>query len=124
MEPIFDRSGQTVGWFSGDVVRDVQGHAVAFVRGESVYSYQGRHLGELSNGFFRDRAGHAVAFLAKHAFGPLTPLPGLPPLPPLPSIAPLPPLPGLAPIAPMPTLTWSPLSWDHFIYGKMPGGSN
>lgn len=118
VEPIFDRSGATVGWLLDDTVRDLSGRAVAFISSGALFSYRPEHLGYFSDGFFRDRQGAAVAFLSRHGLGPLAPIPRVPPVPPVPQIAPIPPIPPIAPIPQIPSSVWSPVTWPSFLEGR------
>jgi hypothetical protein len=116
MQPIFDSEGLTVAWLNdNNVIHDLDGDAIAFVRGNIVHDCGGAQLGWLVNGYFRDGDGDALAFMQGCVGGPLPPPPELAPLPPLPVLPPLPPLPALAGLQPLFSLDWSGLTWDQFM---------
>ena len=115
MEPIFDSSGQVVGWISdGSLVNRSNDH-VAFLHEGAVFSYQRGHLGTFDQGFFRDQNGHAVAFVEGAHGGPVKPIQSVPPVPAVPPVPPVQPVAPVAPIPPNPSLSWSSLSWDEFM---------
>jgi hypothetical protein len=115
MKPIYSRTGQTVGWLTGDVIYDRNNRYRAFISKGEVYTYQGRHLGRLDSGFFRDRQGHAVSFMDGATGGPIPPIPAIAPIAPIPPIPPIPLIPPIAPIAPIASFNWSVLDWDGFL---------
>lgn len=86
------------------------GEPVAYVSGDSIYSFPGRHLGWFLNGWIRDHNGHAVFFSDIAQGGPLKPLKQLKPLKGLKQFKPLKGLRQLKPLKPIPTFFWSELS--------------
>jgi hypothetical protein len=115
VEPIFDAYGVVVAWFSRDVLYDLHGYAVAFIRYKAVYGYDGVQVGFFSDGLFREGYGNVVAFMRNAQGGPLRPIPRIPPIPPIPQIPPIPPIPDIPVIPPIPTLNWSQMNWEQFL---------
>jgi hypothetical protein len=114
MEGIFDIDGLTVAWLDDDLVRDLDGYAVAFIRSSAVYDYNGVQFGFFDNGFFRDDDGNAVAFIRAAHGKPLLPEIKLLPIQPDPHEPPLHPVPDAPAILPESTPFWSDLDWDLF----------
>ena len=106
MKPIFDRYGRTVGWQNDSSIIDRHNSCRAFIRNNSVFSYNGQYLGVFENKYFRDRYGYCVAFMAGATKGPITPIHEIPLIPPIPPILPIPPVP---PIPPIGMFNWSDL---------------
>ena len=115
---LYDSRGVPVAYSDDDEhIYTFPGQPVAYVHGDSVWSYAGAHLGRFDTGWLRDNAGNA-AFFTEHATGgPLRPLKALKPLKGLRALKPLKGLRQLRPLAPLPTLSWSPLSGEMFFTG-------
>jgi len=116
--PIFDRSGNVIGWLDREIIRDMNGQHRAFVTEDRVYNYGGRFLGRIHNGFFRDSNGNAIAFIKGAGGGPLLPIPSIPPIPPVFPVSPVKPVPSVPPVSPIPSLYWSNANWDSFLGGS------
>lgn len=117
MEPIFDRTGRTVGWLEDSVVFDMRPRHRAFIDAGAVFAYNRRYVGTLDNGFFRDRSGHAVAFMEGATRGPIPPVAAVPPVTPVPPVPPVAPVPPVPPVPPVGQLSWSAMSWEDFLRG-------
>lgn len=115
LEPIFDRTGRTVGWLNDCAVLDREARALAFVDRDAVFAYDGQHRGWLQSGLFYDRRGRAVAF-TKHANGRVSlPLTEAPPLPPVVPVPRLPPVPRVPPLTPVWSCRWSDDPWESVL---------
>jgi hypothetical protein len=115
MEGIFDIDGRTVAWLQEDIVRDLDGYAVAFIRGSAVYSYSSVQLGFFVDGYFRDEEGNAVALICSAHGKPLLPVFKPSPIQPDLHEPPLHPGPDVPATPPTPTTFWSDLEWDDFV---------
>jgi hypothetical protein len=115
MEGIFDIDGRTVAWLHDDLVRDLDGYAVAFIRGSAVYSYSSVQLGFFINGYFQDEEGNAVALIRGAHGKPLLPVIQPSPIQPDLHEPPLHPVPDVPAIPPISTTFWSDLDWDDFV---------
>jgi len=118
MEPIHDQRGETVGWLKKDIVYDIDGSPVAFIRKKEVINFHGMHLGRFVNGFFRDEGGQVVTFIKGATGGPILPIPSITPIPPIPGITPIRPISPIPPIAPINSLSWSSKSWNAYLEGN------
>lgn len=118
MRPLRDHSGSVCAWLDGEIIRDLNGAAVAFMRNENIISYRGDHLGRMKTGYIRDHSGNAVAWLEGAQGGPLLPVAGVAPVRPVRQIAPIAPIPPIPPVPPIPSLGWSPGGWDQFCAGS------
>ena len=115
MRPIFDEHGKTVSWLSKDVIYDLGGEEIAFIKDKAVFTYDGKYVGIFENGFFRDKSGHAVAFLTGAYGGPKLPTPEIPPVPPVPAKHPVPSSPPAMSEDPTVKSKWSRIDWIEFI---------
>jgi hypothetical protein len=115
MEGIFDIDGRTVAWLHDDLVRDLDGYAVAFIRGSAIYNYNGVQLGFFVNGYFQDEEGNTVAAIRGAHGKPL--VPEIKPSPIQPDLhePPLDPVPDVPATPPISTTFWSDLEWDDFV---------
>jgi hypothetical protein len=76
----YDNSGRAVAYSEdGEHVFTFSGHAVAFIKGASIYDYSGRHLGWFKKGWVRENAGRYVYFTEKAKGGPPRPTMERPP---------------------------------------------
>ena len=97
MEPLYERSGEVYAWLeveSGRII-NLRGKHVAFLGGDSIYSWSGRHLAWWRGDHARDHDGRVVVFTRKaRGLGPV--LPALGSMPPRPTLAAAPPKPARA----------------------------
>ena len=115
MEGIFDIDGRTVAWLDDGLVRDLDGYAVAFIRGSALYNYNGVQLGFFIDGYFREDEGNAVALIADAHGKPLLPVFRPSPMQPDLHEPPPSPVPEALAIPPISTTFWSDLEWDDFV---------
>jgi hypothetical protein len=115
MEGIFDIDGRTVAWLHDDLIRDLDGYAVAFIRGSAVYNYNGVQFGFFIDGYFREEEGNTVAVIPTANGKPLPPVFRPSPIQPDLHQPPLHPIPDAPAIPPISTTFWSDLEWDDFI---------
>ena len=115
MRPIFDKDGKTVSWLSKDVIYDLRGETIAFIKDKEVFNYVGKYIGIFENGFFRDKSGHAVAFLTGAYGGPSLPSPEIPPVPPVPATHPIPSSPPAMSEDATVKSMWSRIQWNEFL---------
>lgn len=92
-----------------------EGQPVAYLHGNSVYSFRGQHLGWFSDGWIRDERGACVLFSGAASGGPLRPLKQLKPLKGLRQLMPLKGLRQLAPLRPLNSLGWSQILGTQFF---------
>jgi hypothetical protein len=116
MNPIYDKSGQAVAWYDNGEVLDMTGNYIAFINGDSIFSYAGgTHLGWFEDGVFWNADFQAVGMLEQHS-APV-PAPGLVGAPGEPGKAGMPEKPGVAdpPGKPARSDNWSDKSWGEYI---------
>ena len=99
----------------GEHIHLFSGEPVAYLSGDSVYSFSGKHLGRFEDGWVRDNGGASVFFTDNARGGVLKPLKALKPLKGLKQLRPLKGLKELKPLSPLKTLSWSQLSGRHFF---------
>jgi len=112
----YDRNGTPIAYTDDDEhIFTFSGRPVAYLYGNSVYSYQGRHLGLVANGIIRDNRGQ-IAFLTGGAsFGFSRPMLRMKPLKGLKQLKPLKRLRQLKPLKPLNVNSWSPFSGQQFF---------
>lgn len=91
------------------------GKPLAYIHGNSIYSYSGNHLGWFENGWIKDSNGYFFLFSEHATGGPLKPLKKLKPLKGLKQLKPLKSLKQLKPIKPITNLNWSSRTFDNFF---------
>jgi hypothetical protein len=110
MEPLYGRSGDVYAWLEAETGRiiNLRGKHIAFLGGDSVYSWSGKHLAWWYGDHVRDHSGRVVVFTRRaKGLGPV--LPALSSMPPRPAIAPVPPKPtrGTKPGQPEISKSWT-----------------
>jgi|KBSSwiStaDraftv2_1062776.scaffolds.fasta_scaffold440785_1 hypothetical protein len=118
MNPIHDSAGSVIAWIHEDVVYNLGGAPVAFVRNGSVIGFGGAHLGRFDQGHFRDHAGGVVAFTEGAIGGPLKPVRAVTPVWPVRGVVPVRPVAPVAPVRPVDSLGWSSSRWTDFLMGR------
>ena len=104
----YSEDSETIYFFNGE--------PVAYIHGNSVFSFNGTHIGWFENGWLRDHQGAAL-FFTEHASGtgPFKPLKKLKPLKGLKRLKPLKGLRQLKPIKPFTLLSWSSIPTESFF---------
>jgi hypothetical protein len=118
MEPTFyDQNGSPIAYTAdGETIFLFEGEPVAYIHGNSVYSFHGTHIGWFENGWLRDHHGAALFFTDNASGrGPLRPFKQLKPLKSLRQLKPLKGLRQLKPIKPMTSFLWSDISPEAFF---------
>lgn len=100
----------------GEHIYLFSGEPVAYIHGDSVYSYSGMHLGWFAHGWIIDHDGDAVFFSEGAVGGPLKPIRQLKPLKSLRQLRPLKGPRGLKPLKPSPRVSWSEWSEEDFFF--------
>lgn len=127
MEPIFDKTGQTIAWLEDKIIYNLKGDAAALLSGgvteeiKNIVSFTGRHLGIFNQGYFHDHNGDVTAFLESvtktDTEGPVLPFIEVSPSPPVPAIPLVFPSIPVPPASGVPSLEWSKISWEEFLKG-------
>lgn len=112
MEPIYDAKGKVYGWVDRQTGRiiNLRGKHVAFVDGDSVFSWNGKHIGWWQNDHIRNQSGQVAVFLrGASGLGPA--IPALAATPARPAIAAVPARPALSarPARSARKTSWAPL---------------
>ena len=84
MEPIYDRSGNAIGWLHQGRILDRHMRYRAFMTGDTVCTMRGQSLGKYRKGIFEDKTGSAVAFTREASGGTHLPTPRNPSIPSVP----------------------------------------
>jgi hypothetical protein len=108
---LFDESGAPVAYTEdGQHLFLFTGEPVAYIEGDSIYSFEGRHLGWFDDGLIRDHNGDTVLFSPHSRGGPLKPLRQLIPLKALRELMPLKSLREMRPARTVNSMDWSSLN--------------
>ncbi len=114
---LYDKDGQPIAYAEDDgSIYLFSGEPVAYLDGDSVWSYSGKHLGWFDSGLVRDESGHTAFFTENASGGPMKPLKALKPLKGLKALKPLKGLKELKPLRALNSLGWSGLSGEAFFY--------
>lgn len=110
MEPLYGRSGEVYAWLEVETGRiiNTRGKHLAFLGGDSVYSWSGRHVAWWHGDHARDHDGKVIVFTRRaRGLGPV--LPALGALPARPQLAAVPPKPtrGTKPGQPGISKSWA-----------------
>ncbi|WP_376788216.1 4-fold beta flower protein [Phenylobacterium montanum] len=110
MEPLYGRSGEVYAWLEVETGRiiSLRGKHIAFLGGDSVYSWSGRHLAWWYGDHARDHGGKVVVFTRRaRGLGPVLPILGA--MPARPQVAAVPPRParGSKPGQPEASKSWA-----------------
>ena len=92
------------------------GQPVAYVSGESIYSFKGTHLGRFRSGWIRDNNGACVFFTSAATGGPMKPMKSMKPMKGMKSMKPMKGMKSMKPMRPMNNRSWSTLSGEKFFF--------
>ena len=112
----YDQKGSPIAYTQdGTHIYTFSGKPVAYLHGNSVYSYDGNHLGWFENGWIRDNSGNCVFYTNSAKGGPVKPVKSVKPIKSVKSIRPIKSVKSIAPVKSVFTLSWSNLSGEHFF---------
>lgn len=113
----YDKHGQPIAYAGDDgSIYLFSGEPVAYLDGDSVWSYSGKHLGWFNNGLIRDNSGETAFFSDKASGGPVKPIKRIKPIKGIKGIKPIKGIKEIKPIRAINSLGWSILSGDAFFY--------
>jgi hypothetical protein len=109
MEALYNRNGHVHAWLhETGKIYDLYGRNLAFVDGNSVYTWNGAHIAWWADGHIRDQSGAVALFTADATnLGVARPMRALRPLRPLRALSPLRPLKAMKPMRPTRVAAWS-----------------
>ncbi len=115
----YDRSGNPVAYIdnrSSDIYL-FDGTPVAYLNGNTVYSFRGKHLGWFEDGWVRDLNGRCSFFTENvRGSGPVTPVTRISPVPSVQRIAPIKSVEQVSRVRAVDSLSWSELSGKQFFW--------
>ena len=91
------------------------GRPVAYLDGESVYSFSGTHLGWFEDGWIRDNGGRCVFYTHDAQGGPVKPVEQVKPVKSVKSVSPVKSVGCVRPVKAVKSLSWSRLSGEQFF---------
>lgn len=107
----YDRKGRAVAYTEdGEHIFNFGGAPVAYLDGDSVYSFSGTHLGWCADGWIRDYDGACVYFTEGAVGGPIRPITRVNPIKSIQRILPIKAVQRIKPVRHIDKLTWSPNS--------------
>lgn len=118
MPTFYSQSGAAVAYLDNDgkSIYLYAGAPVAYLSGDTVYSYGGRVLGWLDSGWVIDRSGLHVFFTEKARGGPMKPMKNMKPMKGMKGMKPMKGMKEMTPMRPMRSLAWSQLSGPAFFH--------
>lgn len=112
----YDQSGTPVAYTQdGTHIFTFEGQSVAYLDGDSVYSFSGKHLGWFEAGWIRDNAGHCVFYTSDARGGPIKPVRRIKPVKSVKRIQPVKSVKSVRPVKAVKSLAWSDLSGGQFF---------
>ena len=117
MEIVFyDRSGVPVGYTEDrQHIYLYSGDPVAYLEGDSVYSYSSAHLGWFGDGWVRDHSGACVFFTDAVSGGPVRPVKQVKPVKSVKAVKPVKRVKQVRPVRSVRSLSWSSISGPQFV---------
>ena len=113
---LYDRHGAAVAYSDdGTHFFSYAGEPIAYLAGESVYSFTGAHLGTFRGGWLRDHDGAAVLFAEGATGGPVKPIRQIKPIRSIRSLMPIKGIREIPPIGAIPSYGWSSRSIRAFF---------
>lgn len=112
----YDMNGNPIAYVDdGEHVYTFDGRPVAYLSGDSVYSFTGQHLGRFENGLIRDNHGGVAFFTDGSSGGPIKPIKKIKPIKGIKQIRPIKGIKQIKPIKPIAGLNWSQFSGNQFF---------
>lgn len=112
----YDRNGEAVAYTQdGTHIYTFLGEPVAYLDGDSVYSFTGDHLGWFENGWIRDNFGGCVFYTQNAQGGPVKPVKGVKPVKSVKLLKPIKSVKSVRPVKAVKSLSWSNLSGEYFF---------
>ncbi len=116
-ETFYDRNGTPIAYTTdGEHIYLFKGKPVAYISGDSIYSYSGSHLGRFKNGWVRDNDGYCVFYTQNSTGGPIKPIKKIKPVKGVKSIRPVKSVKNVRPVKSVSKSTWSKISRESFFY--------
>jgi len=114
----YDRYGKPVAYTEDNIhIHLFDGGAVAYISGDSIYSYSGKHLGFFEDGWVRDHSGDCVFFTeTARGSGPVKPVKSIKSVKSVKSIRSVKGVMEVKPVKSVISLSWSDLSGRQFFY--------
>ena len=113
----YNKQGKAIAWLSDsdeETIYLFDGKPVAWICGNSVYSFNGSHLGFFENGWIYDNKGYCVYFTQKATGGPIRPAKQICPARSITKVKPIKRPKTIPPINPIKKLSWS-IDSDNFF---------
>ena len=109
MEALYDQTGRAYAWLdpAGNHVIGLAGEHLAFIHGDSVYTWDGSHIGWWHDDHIRDQSGEVVVFLSNAiGLGVTMSINGTKPIAPRKAMIPKHPMKATQPVQPTQQTTW------------------
>jgi hypothetical protein len=109
MEALYDHSGRVYAWLDeGRRIIGLRGNHLAFIEGDSVYTWKGQHIGWWGDDHIRDKTGAVAVFTATAInLGLVKPVKAVRPVQPVKAVIPVKPMKAVKPVKPVKRLSWS-----------------
>ena len=112
----YDKYGNRILWLSdkdNETLYDFSGNAVAYIYGNSIYSFKGKHLGFYENGWVLNSNGYYVLFTQEATGGIVRPVKKISPIIGIARTKPIKMTKSIKPVKPVKKLQWSDA--DYFL---------
>jgi len=112
----YNRNGIPIAYTEdGEHIFLFSGEPVAYLYGESVFSFTGKHLGWFREGWIRDNFGECVFFTENTQGGPAKPMKCMKPMKSMKLMKSMKAMKEMRPMRPMNKLSWSHFSGTNFF---------
>ena len=112
----YDQTGRPVAYTQDGIhIYTFLGKPVAYLHGDSVYSFSGNHLGWFEDGWIRDNSGSCVFYTHDAQGGPVKTVKSVKPVKSVKSVKPVKSVKSVRPVKAVKSTSWSDLSGDQFF---------